>query len=357
MLWLDAHMTAKKMLLGLGAGELKNLAAGLGERKFRGQQVADWLYRRGCRQVTEMVDLPVLFRSKLDELWAVGRSSLKDISISRDGTFKLLLSPFYGDLVETVGIPYDDRFSCCVSTQVGCPVACVFCATGADGFKRNLAEGEIIDQVLTVAEAAVRKKILTTSARVSHVVFMGMGEPLLNYDATMTALRLINEELKIGMRNITLSTVGYVPGIYRLAGERMQITLAVSLHAASDSLRRMLVPGMSRYLLKDIISACRHYTNRTGRRITFEYCLLKGINDGTAAANALALLLKGLNCHVNLIPFNPVTRSNYRPPSASAIAAFAQVLGREGITVTQREQRGVGIQAACGQLRRQSLSK
>ena len=350
-------MMAKKMLLGLGTDELKRLTAELGEKKFRGKQVSDWIYRRGCRQVNDMTDLTAPFRKVLDESWTVGRSSIRNLSMGRDGTFKLLLSPFYGDLVETVGMPYEDRFSCCVSTQVGCPVACAFCATGADGFKRNLAAGEIVDQVLTVGEAAVTKKILAAEGRVSHVVFMGMGEPLLNYDATLTALRLINEELKIGMRNITLSTIGYVPGIYRLAAENMQFTLAVSLHAASDALRRKLVPGMSRYLLKDIIAACQHYVNQTGRRVTFEYCLLRGINDGTAEAAALASLLKGLNCHVNLIPFNEVQHGNYRHPDAPAITAFRQVLERSDITVTQREQKGAGIQAACGQLRRQSLSE
>jgi 23S rRNA (adenine2503-C2)-methyltransferase len=274
MVWLNREMTAKKMLLELDADRLKRLAADLGQKKFRGKQIADRIYRRGCRNVNDMTELPVPFRTRLDETWAVGRSSQKDIGTGMDGTFKLLLSPYYGDLVETVGMPYEERFSCCVSTQVGCPVACAFCATGAGGFKRNLAAGEMVDQVLTVGEAAVRKKILAPDGRVSHVVFMGMGEPLLNYDATLTAVRLINEEIGIGMRNITVSTIGYVPGIYRLSAENMQLTLAVSLHAASDALRRKLVPGMSRYLLKDIIAACHHYCNHTGRRVTLEYCLL-----------------------------------------------------------------------------------
>ncbi|MDD5647345.1 MAG: 23S rRNA (adenine(2503)-C(2))-methyltransferase RlmN [Dehalococcoidia bacterium] len=348
---------AKKMLLGLDADELKRLAADLGQKEFRGKQVADWVYRRGCRQVNDMTDLPASFRMKLDESWAVGRSSVKSTSTSRDGTFKLLLSPYYGELVETVGMPYEERFSCCISTQVGCPVGCAFCATGAGGFKRNLAAGEMIDQVLTVGEAAVRKKVLAMDGRISHVVFMGMGEPLLNYEATLTAVRLINDELKVGMRNITVSTIGYVPGIYRLAAERLQLTLAVSLHAAADGLRRKLVPGMSRYLLKDIIAACHHYSNHTGRRVTFEYCLLKGINDSQAEAAALASLFKGLSCHVNLIPFNQVPGSDYRPPAQAVIMAFRRVLENSGITVTQREQKGAGIQAACGQLRRQTGSK
>jgi len=351
------YIMTKKILLGLGGDELKRLAADLAEKEFRGKQVADWIYRQGCRRVNDMLNLPVAFRVKLDESCEVGRSTVEKTSIGRDGTFKLLLRPYYGELVETVGMPYEERFSCCVSTQVGCPVACAFCATGAGGFKRNLAAGEMIDQVLTVGEIAIQKKMLAPDSRVSHVVFMGMGEPLLNYDATLAAVRLINDELKIGMRNITVSTIGYVPGIYRLAAERLQLTLAVSLHAAGDGLRRKLVPGMSRYLLKDILAACQHYCNHTGRRVTFEYCLLKGVNDSPAEAVALVSLLKGLNCHVNLIPFNEVPQSNFRRPEPAGIMAFRQVLENAGITVTQREQKGAGIQAACGQLRRQSVSK
>ena len=347
----------KKMLLGLDGRALKQLAADLGEKEFRGKQVADWIYRHGCRRVSDMANLPAVFRTKLDQSWEVGRSTIEKASISGDGTFKLLLRPYYGELVETVGMSYEERFSCCVSTQVGCPVACAFCATGEGGFKRNLAAGEMIDQVLTVGEFAVQKKILDPAGRVSHVVFMGMGEPLLNYEATLAAVRLLNDELKIGMRNITISTIGYVPGIYRLAAERLQLTLAVSLHAAGDALRRKLVPGMSRYLLKDILAACQHYFNHTGRRVTFEYCLLQGVNDSQAEAAALVSLLKGLNCHVNLIPFNEVLQSNFRRPQAAAITAFRRVLENDGIIVTQREQRGAGIQAACGQLRRQSGSK
>jgi len=203
----------KKMLLGLGGSELKQLATNLGEKDFRGKQVADWIYRHGCRQVNDMANLPAAFKMKMDESWEVGRSTIEKTSMGKDGTFKLLLRPYYGELVESVGMPYEERFSCCVSTQIGCPVGCAFCATGSGGFKRNLAAGEMIDQVLTVGEVAVKEKLLVPDGRVSHVVFMGMGEPLLNYEATLAAVSLINHELKIGMRNITISTIGYVPGI------------------------------------------------------------------------------------------------------------------------------------------------
>jgi 23S rRNA (adenine2503-C2)-methyltransferase len=347
----------KKMLLGLATTELKLLSTELGEKEFRGKQVADWIYRHGCPRISDMANLPSAFKKKLDESWEVGRSTIEKTSRGRDGTFKLLLRPYFGELVETVGMPYEERFSCCVSTQVGCPIGCAFCATGTGGFKRNLAAGEIIDQVLTVGEIAIQEKMLAPDGRISHVVFMGMGEPLLNYEATLTAVRLINGELNVGMRNITVSTIGYVPGIYRLAKENLQLTLAVSLHSADDALRRKLVPGMTRYKLQDIIDACRHYFRETGRRVTFEYCLLKGVNDNQTEASSLASLLKGLNCHVNLIPFNEVRQGNFRRPESAGVMAFRRVLEDAGITVTQREQRGSGIQAACGQLRRQSSSR
>ena len=344
----------KKYLLGMNTAELKLLAAELGEKEFRGKQVADWLYRQGCRQVSQMANLPVSFKTKLDESYGTGRSQVKKISRSKDGTFKLLLQPAYGELVETVGMPYEGRFSCCVSTQVGCPIGCAFCATGMSGFKRNLSAGEIVDQVLTAGEVAVKEKLLGQEDRVSHVDFMGMGEPLLNYDATLAAVHLLNTELRIGMRNITVSTIGYVPGIYRLARENLQLTLAVSLHAADEALRRKLVPGITRYTLQEITDACKHYFRETGRRVTFEYCLLKGVNDGQADAVRLSVMLQGLNCHVNLIPFNSVRGSGFCQPETSRVTAFRRMLEESGVTVTQREQRGEGIEAACGQLRRQS---
>ncbi|MGA2159203.1 MAG: 23S rRNA (adenine(2503)-C(2))-methyltransferase RlmN [Dehalococcoidia bacterium] len=344
----------KKLLLGLSDDELKLLAVEAGEKEYRGKQIADLVYRHGCREVAAMSNLPAKFRTWLDKDFAVGRSQTTKIRRDKDRTFKVLLRPAFGDLIESVGMAYEDRFSCCVSTQVGCAIGCSFCATGAGGFKRNLAAGEIIDQVLTVGEVAIREKMLTPDGRVSHVVFMGMGEPLMNYDATLTAVKLLNSELNVGMRNITISTIGYVPGIYRLAREHLQLTLAISLHASDDILRRRLVPGMSRYSLKEIVESARDYFKETGRRVTFEYCLLMGVNDSLSAAAGLAALLKGVNCHVNLIPLNPVEGKNYKPPWADRAADFRRVLEDAGIPVTQREQRGAGIEAACGQLRRKA---
>lgn len=348
-------MEKKKLLLGMSLEELRLMVVQMGEKRFRGKQVADCIYRQGCRDIDGMANLPVVFRDKLTAIYDVGRSAVKKISRSSDGTFKLLLKPAFGDLIEAVGMPYTDRFSCCVSTQVGCAISCAFCATGDGGFRRNLAAGEILDQVLTVQETAHKEKLMKDGQRISHVVFMGMGEPLMNYDATLTAVRLLNEELNIGMRNITVSTIGYVSGIYRLAKERLQLTLAVSLHSADNAQRKKLVPGMVRYSLGEIVEACREYFRETSRRITFEYCLMKGINDKTEDAARLADLVRGLNCHINLIPFNQVEGSGFKPPEAAAISNFRRVLEEVGIPVTQREQRGGNIQAACGQLRRQSI--
>ena len=345
----------KKLLLGMSTADLKLLAKELGEKEFRGKQVADWLYRPGCREISGMANLRADFRERLEEGYETGRSKVKKAVIAGDGTFKLLLKPAFGELVEAVGIPYPDRFSCCVSTQIGCPVGCVFCATGASGFKRNLAAGEIVDQVLSVGEYARSKKLLAVDGRVSHVVFMGMGEPLLNYDATLAAVRLINGEFNIGMRNITLSTIGYVPGIYRLAKENLQLTLAISLHASDDALRRKLVPGMTRYSLQEIVDACKNYFRETKRRVTFEYCLLKDVNDGQADAARLASMLQGLSCHVNVIPFNSFKGGGFHASEAARIASFCRVLEEADIAITRREQRGEGIEAACGQLRRQAL--
>ncbi len=332
-----------KTLLGLNTDELCALVQEYGEPAYRGKQLAEWLYHHGARTFEEMTNLPDKLRAYLSTGYVVGRSETVAIQNSRDGTVKLLLALHDGSKVETVGIPYADRFSCCLSTQVGCPVGCVFCATGMGGYSRNLTAGEIVDQVLAVQEAAENR-------RVDHIVFMGMGEPLLNYEATVKAMRLLNSELGIAMRHLTVSTVGYVPGIRRLAQEKMQVTLAVSLHAPTDDLRRRLVPGM-KWRLAEIMDACREYLQQTGRRLTFEYCLLEGVNDGTAEAQALARLLQRINCHVNLIPYNPVTGLTFHARSRKSIRAFREILEAAGIQVTQRLQRGSDIDAACGQLK------
>ena len=333
-------------LLGCSTEELRVLVSSGGQPEYRGSQLAEWIYRRGARSFDEMTNLPADFRTRLSQKYEIGRSCVMATQRSADGTIKLLLEMGGGARVESVGLPYEDRTSCCVSTQVGCPVGCVFCATGLSGYTRNLIAGEIVDQVLSVQE--------TLRDRVDHVTFMGMGEPLANYEATLKALTLLNTEMGISARNLTVSTVGLVPGIVRLAGEKLQITLAVSLHAPTDELRRQLIPRMTKWTVTEIIDACREYVRLTGRRVTFEYLLLDGVNDGVAEAYELGRVLRGLNCHVNLIPYNGVADLGFRASSAKQVKTFREVLERSSIQVTQRVQRGADIDAACGQLRRRA---
>jgi len=340
--------TNKPALLGLNTAELRNLAASEGAAAFRGSQLAEWIYRRGANDIGEMVNLPVKFKERLNLKYRIGRSKTVKEQRAADGTIKLLLELAGGACVETVGLPYAGRYSCCVSTQAGCPIGCVFCSTGQSGFKRNLTAGEIIDQVLTIREM--------TGNPVDHVTFMGMGEPLLNYDATVKALKLLSKEIGISARHLTVSTIGYVPGIERLAAEDLPVTLAVSLHAPDDELRQRLIPVAAKWNIRQIIEASRHYLSRTGRRVTIEYCLIEGINDSSDQAKRLALSLKGLSLHVNLIPFNAAENLPFKAAPPERVREFLKVLSDDGIQVTVRQERGADIDAACGQLRRRTLS-
>jgi 23S rRNA (adenine2503-C2)-methyltransferase len=342
-------------ILGFDTEELRALAQQEGEPVYRGNQLVEWIYRHGAHTFEEMTNLTNTLRTQLSQRYKVGRSRVVTIRQSRNGVLKLLLEACDGARIETVGLPYADRFSCCVSTQVGCPIGCVFCATGQSGYTRNLTAGEIVDQVLAVQEAVQNERLLIDkpSYPIDHVTFMGMGEPLLNYAATLKAIQLLNVELDISMRHITLSTIGFVPGIYSLAKERLQITLAVSLHAPTDDLRQQLIPRTVKWSVAEIIDACRKYIQQTGRRVTFEYCLFDGVNDGDTQARELARLLHGINCHVNLIPYNPVSGIPFHSPPSRRIQAFRKILSAAGIKVTRRVQRGADIDAACGQLRQQ----
>ncbi len=331
-------------LVGRGASELSELAVTLGQPAYRGKQVARWLYERGARSSQEMTDLPSSFREELAVHTSVGRSTLVTSQPSRDGTVKLLLEEADGKQIETVVLPYPDRVSVCISSQVGCPVGCTFCATATMGFGRNLTAGEMVDQVLTAREHS-------PTGRISHVVVMGMGEPLLNYENLVRALRLLHDEMGMSYRHLTISTAGYVPGIERLADEGLPVTLALSLHAPNDALRATLIPMSKKWGVEDVMTAVRSYTQKTGRRVTLEYLLLAGVNDEPHHAEELASLLKGMIGHVNLIPWNPAASfSAFQAPDARRVAAFRSVLSARGITVTQRVERGQDIQAACGQL-------
>ena len=329
-------------LLGRSVEELTAWVQEQGQPAYRGKQLHNWLYQHGARSLAEITVFPQQWRHTMAD-FPVGRSEIAYRSEARDGTVKYLLRLADGMTVETVGIPTAKRLTVCVSSQVGCPMACDFCATGKGGFDRNLTVSEIVDQVLTVQADFQR--------RVSHIVFMGMGEPLLNMTNVLGAVRCINEDVGIGQRCITVSTVGIRDRIRRLAQVRGQFTLAVSLHAGNQTLRERLVPTAQNYPLPDLIAECREYVQITGRRLTFEYILLAGVNDNLENAAQLAQMLRGFQSHVNLIPYNPIKEAHYQRPDAERIQAFADALEQRHIAVSVRYSRGLEADAACGQLR------
>ena len=340
-----------KALLGCSAAELEDWVVSQGQKAFRGRQLHDWLYAKGARSLDDITVLPKSWRSSLrDEDVTIGRLKEVHRSVAADATTKLLLATDDGETIETVGIPTDQRLTVCVSSQVGCPMACRFCATGKDGLQRSLHTHEIVDQVLSVREAMDR--------RPSHIVFMGMGEPLLNSQAVLEAIRCINDDLGIGQRRITVSTVGVpktLPQLAELALEtlgRAQFTLAVSLHAPNQQLREELIPTAHAYPYDDLLEDCRHYLAVTGRRVSFEYILLGNLNDRPQHAEELADRVGGFQSHVNLIAYNPIEEEEFQRPSRERIEGFRRVLERRGIAVSLRASRGLDQDAACGQLRR-----
>ena len=338
-------------ILNLAFAELQAQLALWGEPGFRARQVWDWLYVHLAGGFEEMSNLPMALRERLGQYYTIDPFERVHELVSEDGlTRKALLRLADGETIETVLMEYELRHTVCVSSQVGCPVGCSFCASGQGGLARNLQVAEIVAQPLHYA----RQLRAQRGASVTHVVVMGIGEPLLNYDAVWKGVETWNDPRGLGLsaRRITLSTAGYLPGIERLAGERLQVGLAVSLHAADDALRDQLVPLNHRYPIADLLAACRGYVARTGRRITIEYALIDGVNDTLAHAYRLADLLRGLLCHVNLIPLNPVPEAGYRPSPQTRVRAFQRALKERGVPATVRLRRGVHIQAACGQLRR-----
>jgi 23S rRNA (adenine2503-C2)-methyltransferase len=336
-------------LLDLTYSELEELLVSLGEPSYRTDQLYGWVYRSLASRFQDMLNLPLSLREKLEEI-AVLRLLIPVEEVTSDSGLarKVLFGLSDGETVESVLLLYEDRRSVCVSTQVGCPVGCGFCATGQSGFVRDLTPGEIVEQVLFFA-----RELKEQDLEVTNVVFMGMGEPLLNYEATWQAVETLNDSrgFNLGARRMTISTVGVVPGIDRLSKEALQVGLAVSLHAPTDRLRRKLVPVAKRYPMGELMAACHRYVDRTGRRVTFEYALLQGINDSLEQATLLADLLSGLLCHVNLIPLNPTVDSSWRPSGPDQVRAFHRELRRRGINSTIRQRRGTGIEAGCGQLR------
>ncbi|MCS6960806.1 MAG: 23S rRNA (adenine(2503)-C(2))-methyltransferase RlmN [Pseudanabaenaceae cyanobacterium SKYGB_i_bin29] len=329
-------------LLGKSRSELMDWAVQMGQPAFRGKQVHEWIYSKGVSQLGEIPVLPKQWREALRDV-KVGRSQVVHRVRAKDSTEKFLLQLEDGKLIETVGIPTSKRLTVCVSTQVGCPMGCTFCATGKGGWQRNLREHEIIDQVLTVQQQMQR--------RVSHLVFMGMGEPLLNLENLVGAIYSLHQDVGISQRHMTISTVGIPQKIAQLATYDLQATLAVSLHAPTQELRRRLVPAADRYPLDRLLADCQDYVAKTGRRVSFEYTLLAGVNDSIECAMFLAKLVRGFQSHVNLIPYNPIGIADFQRPREKAIAQFQQTLEREGVAVSVRRTRGLEADAACGQLR------
>ncbi|MGQ9584331.1 MAG: 23S rRNA (adenine(2503)-C(2))-methyltransferase RlmN [Anaerolineae bacterium] len=343
---------------------LTQLVAEMGEPPYRARQVYRWLYVSLAEDFAQMTDLPKGLRARLQERLALKRlhPRARLRSASRQAE-KVLFELPDGETLEAVLMRYRKRLTACVSSQVGCPIACPFCATGQSGFTRNLSAGEMVEQVVhfeRVARARQSRRAEGQRAQPAHqltnVVWMGMGEPLLNYDAVLEAVRRLADPQGFGFspRRVTLSTVGVVPGILRLMTENLPVNLAVSLHAATDALRERLVPLNRRYPLGMLMDACRTYVEGTGRRVSFEYALMDGVNDAPRQARELADLLEGLLCHVNLIPLNPVEGCAFAGSRREVTLAFAGVLRSRGISVTVRLRRGLDIEAGCGQLRRRT---
>jgi 23S rRNA (adenine2503-C2)-methyltransferase len=336
-------------LYDLTLSELKDRLRGMDQPEYRAKQLYGWAYRGLAGEYAAMTNLPAALRASLAEALPLPLLvTVKEVSADEGETVKTLTQTADGQLIETVLMFYPDRATVCVSCQVGCAVGCAFCATGLGGLTRNLSAGEMVAQVVGAARTArERGRTLT------NVVMMGMGEPLQNYAATMKMVGILHDPqgLNLGARRITISTSGVVPRIAALAAEPYQVNLAVSLHAPTDALRAQLVPLNRRYPIDPLLEACRGYIRATGRRVSFEYALMRGINDSDETARELGALLKGILCHVNVIPLNPVDVLPYDRPDHEGIERFSDIVRRSGIPTTVRYSRGLDIAAACGQLR------
>ena len=341
-----------KNLLGCSIKDLENVALNYGEAAFRGRQIYSWIYnyKNRSKGIDEINVLPLKFRNQLKKEGFIYRElSLKEKNLANDGTLKLLLSTRDNENVECVGIPTEKRLTACLSSQVGCPMDCKFCATGKEGLKRSLKASEILDQILFIENEMNQK--------VSNIVFMGMGEPLLNIDQLLLSIKSINEDFDISQRKVTVSTVAVPKMINKLSDMSFQVlgkcqfTLAISLHASNQKIREAIIPSAKNYHIKNIIDDCRKFVRRTGRRVSFEYLMLNGINDKMEHADELTTLIKGFQCHVNLIHYNQIEEVEFKQTPSKNAQHFKNRLSINGINVSFRKSRGSDRNAACGQLR------
>lgn len=340
----------KKDIASYSFEELQEEMLAIGEKGFRIRQIYSWIHEKLVDDFEEMTNLPKTLRQKLESAYEIRRVEMEKRQISKiDGTNKFLFCLKDGNMVESVLMKYKHGNSVCISSQVGCRMGCRFCASTLDGLERNLTPSEMLRQVYQI------QKI--TGERVSNIVIMGTGEPLDNYDNFLKFIHMVSDEhgLNISQRNITASTCGIVPNIRRLAEEKLQITLALSLHGSNQEKRRSLMPVANKYELHEVLEACDYYFEKTGRRITFEYSLVHGVNDTPEDAKELMGILKDRNCHLNLIPVNPIKERNYEKPDKKSAENFKNKLEKNGINVTIRREMGSDIDGACGQLRRKTM--
>ena len=343
-------MEHKRDIKSLTIEELTRELTDMHYPSFRARQIYQWMHEKLVGSFEEMTNLPLSMREDLAKQYVLPGASIVKVQVSRlDGTRKYLFSLDDGMVIESVWMRYHHGNSVCISSQVGCRMGCRFCASTLDGLERNLLPSEMLDQIYQIQKE--------TGERVSNVVVMGSGEPMDNYEHLVRFIRLLSVPggLNISQRNITVSTCGIVPGIKRLAGEGLAVTLALSLHAPNDEVRKTLMPIARTYPLSEVLKACREYFDRTGRRVTFEYSLVKGVNDNLEEARELADLLKGQGGHVNLIPVNPIKERDFVQSTPKSIEAFKKLLEKNGINVTIRREMGRDIDGACGQLRKRFL--
>ena len=338
-------LPGREPLIGKSLEELRELVKSMDEPAFRAEQLHHWLYVHCVRSLDDMSNLKRAFRDKLAERYQVGSLVIDRKEVSQDGTTKYLFRLPDSKVVESVLMYFEERgtYAICLSTQVGCAVNCDFCATGKLGFMRNLSVAEIVEQYVYVQA--------DSGQEIRNIVFMGQGEPMLNYDNLMRAIHILNKSAEVGIRHITISTSGIVPRIYDLAEANLQLTLAISLHAPDNATREAIMPLNKKWPLEELMPALHQYVGATGKRLTIEYILLAGVNDQPSHALALGKLLQGLKCNINLIPYNPIGDGyGYKRPSNNAIHRFKDALLPFGKKVTVRVERGVDIAAACGQL-------